>query len=133
MSVRLLCKSCKDIISPRQTYEIVSCQCGKCEVKALIGKGYAIRGDCSLVDDVGNELIAETITGDPRASETALEPITDDGEAIKELMMNMAHQIEAMENLSSAGQFSPVVNRDLLTVLVLVESLFRIVLKRKPL
>jgi hypothetical protein len=130
MSLKLLCKSCKDIFSPRQIYEVVSCKCGKCEVKALVGKGYAVKGDFSLLDDEGNELVPETMIEASRGVFDGLEPIVKDEDAMRELMLTLNHQIEAMENLSSAGQYSPVVNRDLLTVLVLFEQIVKVILKK---
>ena len=133
MTIKLFCKHCKDTIEPKRIYEIVSCRCAKTSVKQLIGKSVAIKGDnYALVDDQGNELVAEDIIepqdveGEEYASSAH---IPGDKECIEALMMNLDHQVTALESLSSAGRYAPATNQDLLTVLTWIQSACKMALR----
>jgi len=136
MTIKLLCKKCKDTIQPRQIYENVACRCGTTEVKALLGKGYAVKGEeYTIVDDQGNEIVPTEIINPP----TPTTPIEPEGKMnyvprsldkdLDDLLQNIDHQVEVMENLSSAGQYSPATNRDLLVVLLWMQSFAKVMKK----
>ena len=129
MKGNVYCKKCKDTIVDPEMYNFRSCKCGSTQVQKVL-KGYAVSpgADYCMVDDQGNEIIVtdEKATAAP---ERVGDPV-EDALAVSELMLALSHQVDAMENLSSDGRFSPATNQDLLAHLIWLQEVLRLALKR---
>lgn len=138
MKARLLCKKCKDIVSP-QGHDFASCKCGAMQTQAVLsGKGYAVSpgADYALVDDEDNEIIITDELAEAKLIIDTSDAMSDSlkehaGDAVdhayiyRELMLALNLQIQAMESLSSAGRFSPATNQDLLAHLVWLQAMLK--------
>jgi hypothetical protein len=121
MKERLYCKDCKDTIVDPGMYNLTACKCGKTQVQKVI-KGYAVSPGANycMVDDEGNEILIkdEPAAAHKQPSERGGDGDPDSEAKMRELMLALAHQIEAMESWSSQGRFAPCTNQDLLAHLV---------------
>jgi hypothetical protein len=125
MRNRAKCKRCKDIIESFHYTDLVFCGCGAIGVDG----GSALK--CIVddwenfvrVDDEGNEII-------PKIQEANLP--SDKGAAVrkekptkKELLEVLDEMVKSYESLPQAAMTQPITHYDLVSVLLLVSSLFR--------
>lgn len=124
MRNRAKCRLCGSIIESFHAEDYVSCKCDEIAVDGGTAmRCYAKSWDNFMrVDDVGNEVIIKLKDDDvkPLYNEEQTKEITR-----KELMDMLRGMIESIERLPQGAMLQPITHYDLVSALLLVESLFK--------
>lgn len=121
MENRAKCKICKSVIQSYHAQDLVFCECGEI---ALDG-GEAMKvyandfSNVIRVDDNGNEIIPKVIEKEDEVIEVK-EKVT------KESLIGMLEeQVNAYERLPKDAYYSPVVVADLVSLMMILLSIFK--------
>ena len=122
MKNRAKCKLCKDVIESFHPTDYVICKCGEIGVDGgdslrCVAKDWK---NFVRIDDEGNEIIPVV-----KAKQVGVLNTIEKKPTKQELLEMLSEMIKSYESLPQAAMTQPITHYDLLSVLLLVSSIFR--------
>jgi hypothetical protein len=131
MRNRAKCRLCGDIIESFTLVDLVTCKCGEISVDGGLNKYRCFANDWNnfiRVDDEGNEITIRVKDNEQKPNEKPIN--TNSKPSKKELLDMLDEMINSYERLPNYAKEANITNYDLLSVLLLVSSLFKADLDR---
>lgn len=126
MKNRAKCKKCQSIIESFHLHDYVTCKCGEISVSGGNQEYICSANDWGnflRVDDLGNEIVV-TVQDEPEKPKDEVKPLYNENLTRDDKLKMLEEMIKSYETLPKHAIEAPITGYDLVSVLLLVKSLF---------